>query len=247
MEPKVLIFIPSRLSSSRFPGKCLHPIAGFPLICWSYVQARMSGYTCIIVTGDEEIREDMKERNIMSILTSNNPINGTERCGEAINLSIFDFMKDTDVVINVQGDMVLFDPLVLPKMIKLLSNGVDYVSTYIDMPHGYLSNPNRVKCSLMHVEDELYIASSFNRQPVPGVSNYLHIGIYGFTRKSLNQYCSFVPSANEKSMSLEQLRLIDNSCNIGMVKSSILPIVVDCKEDVVFAEAEMRKRGFQGI
>jgi len=59
-----------------------------------------------------------------------------------------------------------------------------------------------------------------------------HLGIYGFTKKSLNQFCSFNASILEETEKLEQLRAISNSAKINMVEVSSNSFGIDTKEDL---------------
>lgn len=239
---KVLIFIPARMGSKRFPGKCMHKIGKFPLVCWTYVQARMTGYATIVATPDTEISHSLfNDRQIPCILTSDRPRNGSERCAEAMANEIFDTMGDTDLIINVQGDMVKFENSCISTMVQLLSNGrVEYATVFSKLHDGAAPNPNRVKCSIRFDSDlGVLLVDDFSRYPIPDRENYLHVGIYGFTKRALEQYCQLPVSDREKEMRLEQMRIVDNGFKIGGIVSNP-PIVVDCPADVCIAEEEMK-------
>lgn len=62
-----------------------------------------------------------------------------------------------------------------------------------------------------------------------------HLGIYGFTKKSLNTFCSLEPSKLETIEKLEQLRAIDNAHKIAMVKVESKSFGIDTQEDLVNA------------
>ena len=40
MKEKIIGLIPSRMGSSRFPGKAIYPINGYPMIYWVYNRAK---------------------------------------------------------------------------------------------------------------------------------------------------------------------------------------------------------------
>lgn len=239
---KVLVFIPARMGSKRFPGKCMHKIKGFPLVGWTYVQARTSGYTTIVITPDKEINDDLfYHREIPCILTSNHPRNGSERCAEVMGNEIFDTMGDEDIVIDVQGDMAKFNTSCLRDIVYLLSGGqVEFATAFAKLPNGAVSNPNRVKCAIRFDPiRSVILVDRFSRQRIPNRENYLHIGIYGYTKRALEWYCKHPPSKNELTMRLEQMRIVDNNQDIGGVISEV-PMTIDCPEDVCFAEKEMQ-------
>ena len=58
------------------------------------------------------------------------------------------------------------------------------------------------------------------------------MGIYGFTKKSLNKFCSLNTSKLENIEKLEQLRAIDNGYKIAMVKVTSKSFGIDTQEDL---------------
>lgn len=244
MRRNVIILIPTRMGSKRFPGKALHDICGFPLIHWAYTFADLSGYTSIVITPDTEIHKYLYlEHGIPCLLTSNRPNNGTERCWEVVNSSLDSFGKD-DIVINVQGDLARFDYKIISEMVRLLETpDIDYVTSFSFFPYGNLENPNRVKCSIKKdIDKGQMIVSDFSRDPILGTKNYLHIGIYGFKKKSLRWYASLPPTSGERKKNLEQMRILESGFRIAAVMSICPPITIDCKEDISCAEKEMIKQ-----
>ena len=55
---QVVIVIPARWGSSRFPGKPLHPIAGVPMIerMWRIGKAVSNADAVVVATDDERIK-----------------------------------------------------------------------------------------------------------------------------------------------------------------------------------------------
>jgi len=241
--PKVIVFIPVRMDSKRFPGKCMHKIGKFPLACWTYTQTRMSGYVSMVITPDKEVRDDLLEyRKIPCLLTSNNPRNGTERCAEALSNPLFSSMKDEDIVIDVQGDMMKFDTSCIQDLVHLLSIGkAEYVTTFTKLPEGSLSNLNRVKCTVASDDGSILWVDNFSRSSIPDRENYLHIGIYGYTKKALYRYREWKMTENEQITKLEQMRIIDNGYRIAGTVSDVPPVTVDCPADIYLAEKEAKK------
>jgi 3-deoxy-manno-octulosonate cytidylyltransferase (CMP-KDO synthetase) len=89
------------------------------------------------------------------------------------------------------------------------------------------------------VLDEHSNAIYFSRAKVPyhrdhhEVSSYSgHLGIYGFTKKSLNEFCKLPSSKLENIEKLEQLRAIDNGHKIAMVKVNSKSFGIDTQEDL---------------
>lgn len=229
------------MDSKRFPGKALYHICGKPLLYWTSYIAKKTSYVSINVTPDIEIRDTLFQYKIGSVITSNNPRNGTERCAELFVSSPFRFFHDDDIIINVQGDMVLYDPASVRELVRSMCYfDWEYGTIVTDMPRGAICDINRVKCSIKWEPDSCYFyAHDFSRGMI-SETVYLHVGIYGYTVRSLKAYLSMAPTHREKDESLEQLRLIENGLQIGVVFSDKCPIVIDCLDDVSLAERHFK-------
>ena len=113
---KAIGVIPARWGSERFPGKCLAPICGRPLISLVVEQVRLA--TClervIVATDDERIAKVATGAGAESILTRADHPSGTDRVAEAV-ASI-----DADIIVNIQGDEPLIDPALIDALAKAL-------------------------------------------------------------------------------------------------------------------------------
>ena len=94
MNPKnVSIVIPSRMGSTRLPGKPLKIIAGKPLVHW-VVKAALKVKNIsqvILATDDVEIMKVGSNLKIKSIMTSTSHKSGTERLLEVAKSVDSDF------------------------------------------------------------------------------------------------------------------------------------------------------------
>ena len=99
---KTVILIPSRLSSTRLPGKPLLKINGLSIISNVFKKAKEADIGEVYVaTEDKEIIEDVNSNGGKAILTSNKHKTGSDRifeCYEKLD------MMDIDYIINLQGD-----------------------------------------------------------------------------------------------------------------------------------------------
>ena len=109
------------------------------------------------------------------------------------------------------------------------------VSCYKEISSEMADDPNHVKVICDDNGDAIY----FSRSKIPyhrdhyNSANYKgHLGIYGFTKKSLNDFCSYEASLLEETEKLEQLRAISNSSKINMVKVESNSFGIDTKEDL---------------
>jgi 3-deoxy-manno-octulosonate cytidylyltransferase (CMP-KDO synthetase) len=66
-----------------------------------------------------------------------------------------------------------------------------------------------------------------------GITNFRHIGLYGYRRDILFQFCKLSPSLLEKVEKLEQLRALENGIPILTVKVDYHGISVDTRNDLL--------------
>ena len=115
-EPKVLVVIPARWASSRFPGKPLANIAGIAMIQRVASQANKANCASevIVATDDLRILDFVKDNGGMAIMTSAKHESGTDRVAEVAR------DRDCDIVVNVQGDEPLIPPQNIDQVIRPL-------------------------------------------------------------------------------------------------------------------------------
>ena len=95
-------------------------------------------------------------------------------------------------------------------------------------------DPNIVKV----VTDGKDIALYFSRAKVPYPRDHHfdcykgHIGIYGFTKKSLSEFCNFAPSPLEEIEKLEQLRALYYGYEVAMVEVETESFGIDTAQDL---------------
>ena len=207
------VVIPARYESTRLPGKPLLEIAGVPMVIRTAIRANESGAKVVIIaTDDERIMDAAQEYGFDALMTDKEHISGTDRVLDVANQK--GWLKD-EIIINVQGD----EPLIDPELIKLIAKAlqeinVNYVSASSNFKNfnEYL-NPNNVKV----ICDKNKFASEFYRDPLVKNKKYWnskeqfhHIGIYGYTKKLLDDFCNLPISELEKNLKLEQLRALEN-------------------------------------
>jgi len=114
---KTIIMIPSRMASSRFPGKPMVKINGKPMIQRVWQQAINCNIGDVVVACSEnEVFDLITNLGGKAILTNPNLPSGTDRIYSA--LTKMPEHKEFDFVINLQGDM----PIIKPQQIKKVIN-----------------------------------------------------------------------------------------------------------------------------
>jgi 3-deoxy-manno-octulosonate cytidylyltransferase (CMP-KDO synthetase) len=232
-----MIIIPARLGSSRFANKILVDILGLPMVIRTAKQVQeLDDVT--IATDSNEVIQLAKKYNINAILTSTSHQSGTDRINEAANNL---GLNNNDIVINVQGDEPFIEPEVVQKVIQKViqkqknNQSFNMVSCYKKISSELADDANHVKVVLDQINDAIY----FSRSKIPHhrdhheIASYNgHLGIYGFTKKSLNDFCALGHSNLEHIEKLEQLRAIDFGKKISMVEVESKSFGIDTQEDL---------------
>jgi 3-deoxy-manno-octulosonate cytidylyltransferase (CMP-KDO synthetase) len=242
----VLVVIPARYGSTRFPGKPLATIRGKPMIQHVYEgAAKAKGIDEVIVaTDDERIVRTVIEFGGKAAMTNPACRSGTERVAEVART------RSASVIINVQGD----EPLVQPDMLEPLA---EFLSRHQAVPMASLmtrlrledrENPSVVKV----VVDRDGFALYFSRSPIPYsrvtlatshqplvVPLFKHLGLYGYQRHFLLQFPSLEPTPLEQVEQLEQLRVLEHGYRLKLLETAHDTIGVDTPADIGRVEALM--------
>ena len=231
-----MIIIPARLNSSRFENKILVDILGLPMVIRTAKQVQnLDDVT--IATDSQEVINLASSYGINAIMTSSNHQSGTDRINEAaLKLNL----KDDDIVINVQADEPFIEPSVIQSILnitksKVGSNNIMLSSCYKTIDSEMADDPNHVKVITNTNEDAIYFSRNkipYNRDHHQGVEYKGHIGIYGFTVKTLRDFCALQTKDLENIEKLEQLRAISNGSSIAMVKVESKSFGIDTQEDL---------------
>lgn len=230
-----MIIIPARLASTRFPQKVLADIGGLPMVVRT--AKRVEHLDRVVVAADDEsIIKICKEHGVEAMLTSTTHKSGTDRiyeCATILNVT------DDELIINVQADEPFIEPDVVKSLINRLKTLQDTNESFI-MGSCYnainaeaAKDPNLVKVVLDKVDNAIY----FSRAQIPynqggGAKYFGHIGIYGFSKKSLSEFCNLGDAPIEDIEKLEQLRAIYHQKKISMVKVASTGFGIDTQEDL---------------
>ena len=221
------------MSATRLPGKPLLKINGLSIISHVSKKAEEANIGDVIVaTEDQEIVDDVKKNGFQAILTSNKHKTGTDRIHEAFKkLNI----RDVDFIMNLQGDEPAIDIQDIislnDKMLKKHSNLGTLATILKD--NNCLENPNIVKVITENSlgNNNFPRAVSFLRKSEKISNIYHHIGVYCYSKDSLEKFVHLSQSKNEIENRLEQLRALENNIDINVSLAKSSPIGIDTKED----------------
>ncbi len=229
---KIVVCIPARYSSTRFPGKVLAKDTGKFLIQHTFEQAKLAKLPAnvLIAADDKRILDAAETFGADCVLTSPGHKSGTDRITEAVaNL-------DYDIIINVQADEPEIDPTYIDLLARILLDNPQIPMATLAAPFenpDKIFDPNIVKVVVTSDErqatsDAAHRAIYFSRLPIPydrrqgGIGRkelYLrHLGIYAYRKDFLLKLTKLPQTPLEKTEKLEQLRAIENGFVILVAK-----------------------------
>jgi 3-deoxy-manno-octulosonate cytidylyltransferase (CMP-KDO synthetase) len=230
-----MIIIPARLESTRFPQKVLADIGGLPMVVRTAKQVLHLDDVCI-ATDSQKVIDICQEHNIKAMMTSTTHKSGTDRINECASLLK---LPDDELIVNLQADEPFIEPEVVGEMIERLNRlkkekaSFVMASCYNAINNETADDPNLVKVILDDDHNAIYFSRSLIPYNRSGNANYFgHLGIYGFTKKSLHDFCTLDDAPLEDIEGLEQLRAIYHKRAISMVKVASTSFGIDTKEDL---------------
>lgn len=241
---KILTIIPARMSATRLPGKPMALIAGEPMIVHVWRRAREAALGRIVVACDApEVMAAITKVGGEAVMTRPDHPSGSDRIFEALNA--VDPNRETDIVVNLQGDI----PTIEPRLITACAAALDRKEPDIATLAAEIkieterTNPNIVKMVGSPLGDgTIQRALYFTRATAPWGDgpHYHHIGIYAYRRRALERFVSLPPSPLEKREKLEQLRALEDGMRIDVAIVDTVPLGVDTPEDLERADHLMR-------
>jgi len=246
MSPSTVAIIPARYGSTRLPGKALADIAGRPMVWHVAERARRArGIARVIVaTDDVRISDAVADTGVEVALTRADHPSGTDRLAEVAR------GLDAGVLINVQGDLPLLDPLMIEALAARMADDPALPMATLAVPvhdDGEWRSPHVVKVVASADHRALY----FSRSPVPFDRDgtrapneplgWRHVGMYAYRRDVLLRLAELPPSPLERRERLEQLRALEHGIAIGIVAwSGTAPLIeVDTPADLERARAAL--------
>ena len=241
----VVVLIPARFGSSRFPGKPLALIAGRSMIDRVYSNCKASGFKTAVVTDNDEIEKHVLAFGGTVLRVDDDVPSGSER----IALAYQRFLTDTkaDLVINVQGDEPLLKGDVLKELAEFHLKSSYPITTLLrerKVSEEDFKNPNVVKAVWA---DKTGQCLYFSRQSLPydrdggkDFSWYQHIGVYSYRPEALLAFVKLPMSPLEDLEKLEQLRALENGYSIGAVLTTQKLMGVDVPDDIQKVEGALK-------
>ena len=230
-----MIIIPARIGSSRFPNKVLADIGGIPMVIRT-AMAVDNIDSVVIATDSQEVIDIAASHDIQAVMTSGDHQSGTDRIYEAVQKL---GLSDDEIIINVQGDEPFIETDVVQGIYNLTKKNQTDESIMMNSCYKTISNPEADDPNIVKVvTDSDGIALYFSRAKVPyprdhHFDNYKgHLGIYGFTVRSLRKFCVLSPAPLEDIEKLEQLRALHHGYRVAMIEVETESFGIDTQEDL---------------
>jgi 3-deoxy-manno-octulosonate cytidylyltransferase (CMP-KDO synthetase) len=240
---QVLVLIPARYASTRFPGKPLIQLAGRSMIERVYSQCVNSTQNpdqnsykldVAVVTDNDKIESHVAGFGGVVHRVDDDVPSGTQR----ICLAWERFYKESqfDLIVNVQGDEPLYTADDLEKLISFHLNSSFDVATMVHRSEddNEFENPNRVKVAWEETSGQCFYFSRagipYRRSPITK-EWHQHVGVYSYRPKALKSFVSADASLYEQMEGLEQLRALSLGLSIGATTIDHELIGVDTPED----------------
>jgi len=230
----VLIAIPARYASTRYPGKPLVSLTGASGTEMTLIERswRVSGADRVVVaTDDDRIRAVAEGFGAEVVMTSSDCVNGTERCAEAHAVLGGGF----DIVVNLQGDAPLTPHWFVEDLIAglraapeadiatpvLRCDGMALNGFLNDRKHGRVGGTTAVfaadRSALYFSKEVIPFTSQIYADDAP-TPVFHHVGVYAYRPGALADYPTWPMGPLETLEGLEQLRFMENGRKVLCVE-----------------------------
>ncbi len=264
----VLVVIPARYASTRYPGKPLVPLTGASGVARSLIERSwlaaeaVSGVDRVVVaTDDDRIRAACEGFGAEVVMTSSDCINGTERCAEAHAV----LGSGYEIVVNLQGDAPLTPHWFIEDLVTGLRGAPDAgIATPVLRCDGAALNGFLADRRVGRVGGTTAVFTAdhsalfFSKEVIPFCAEtyaddaptpvFHHVGVYAYRPDALAAYSGWPMGPLERLEGLEQLRFLENG-------RRVLCVVVDARDrqfwelnnphDVPKIEAMMAQMGLE--
>ena len=233
----VLIVIPARYASTRYPGKPLVTLRGpdgtvKTLIqrSWDAAMQVRGADRVVVATDDSRIRAAAESFGAEVVMTSDQWRNGTERCAEVAQK-----LPGFDIVVNLQGDAPLTPPWFVEDLVAALRATPDAgVATPVLRADGRALNGFLADRRAGRVGGTTAVfgagarALYFSKEVIPFTPRvyaddeptpvFHHVGVYAFRTGALLDYPQWDPGPLEMLEGLEQLRFLEKGRQVLCVQ-----------------------------
>jgi 3-deoxy-manno-octulosonate cytidylyltransferase (CMP-KDO synthetase) len=234
----VVIIIPARYASTRYPGKPLVGLRGAggetkTLIrrSWDAAMSVVGVDRVVVATDDKQIAQSAENFGAEVVMTSTDCENGTERCAEAYAL----LDSSYEIIVNLQGDAPLTPAWFIEDLVDGLQNQPEAeVATPVLRTSGKALKGllDDRKAGRVGGTTAVFGANGnalyFSKEVIPFTGEvfedhaetpvFHHVGVYAYRPKPLSEYPNLTSGPLEQLEGLEQLRFLEHGRRILCVE-----------------------------
>lgn len=234
----VLLVIPARYASTRYPGKPLVSLRGATGLTQSLIERSWRAAIAVkgidrvaVATDDDRIRAAAEGFGAEVVMTLDTCRNGTERCAEAHER----LGGGYDIVVNLQGDAPLTPAWFIEDLVTgLRANPGAEVATPVlrcdgaalkglrdDRRAGRVGGTTAVfgaDRAALYFSKEVIPFTAETYAPEAPTPVFHHVGVYAYRPAALAAYPGWEPGALEGLEGLEQLRFLERGRSVLCVE-----------------------------
>ncbi len=235
---RVLVIIPARYASTRYPGKPLVALTGATGVArtliersWRAANAASGVARVVVATDDDRIADHARGFGAEVVMTPESCENGTARCAAAL-----DALEDAaDVIVNLQGDAPLTPAGFVEGLIAAMvaRPEIDVATPVLRCDAaalaGFLEDRRAGRVGgTTAVFGQDGRALYFSKEVIPYTGRPLtdgdeipvfhHAGVYAYRPAALRAYGSLTAGPLERWEGLEQLRFMEHGHDVHCVE-----------------------------
>ncbi|MCH7477262.1 MAG: NTP transferase domain-containing protein, partial [SAR324 cluster bacterium] len=171
--------IPARYASTRFPGKALAPLGGYPMVHHVYAAASQAASLSevLIATDSTRVASALARIGDRVVLTAAAHLTGTDRVAEAAR------QFESDLVLNIQGDEPQLTPQIIDQLVTFMDAHPQYRMGTIASDRLSGTDHARINVAKVEVLDDKAVAFYRELPPDPPAGILMrHVGVYAFRR-----------------------------------------------------------------
>lgn len=261
----VLIVIPARYGSTRFPGKPLAAIGGRTMLSRVVEVAAQAArgrpdVDVVVATDHDAIVAHCAEIGARAVMTASELPSGSDRAlaaAEALGVS-------RTLIVNLQGDAPFTPPAHVEALIAAANEEADVFTPVVRMSWAALDELRDRKRETPFSGTTCIVGEDgralwFSKAIVPAIRKeaalrvasplspvYRHIGLYAYRPEALARFVALPVGRYEELEGLEQLRFLENGMSIRAVEVEAAELSmagIDSPEDAAHAERLLAERG----
>jgi 3-deoxy-manno-octulosonate cytidylyltransferase (CMP-KDO synthetase) len=231
----VIVVIPARYASTRFPGKALADLGGKSVLrrCYERVAAVVPTESIYVATDDSRIVDECNRYSMQSVMTSTACLTGTDRVAEVAKL------VDSDWYVNVQGDEPFLNPSGLRDLLSrlsLVSQDVSVFNAYTRITdEAEFRSPTVPKVVTSFDNRLLYVSRAGvpTNKSLQYVSAHRQVGLYAFRKDALAGFAANGSKTPLESLEdIEILRFLELGFTVEMIEVPNNGLAIDTPEDL---------------